>query len=57
MKFILGGALAIKESIQTRDYCVPKSATLRADRPCPFGFTSGQALQSRKEAVLRMTNN
>jgi hypothetical protein len=49
MKFIFSGAEAIKEAIQAHDYCVAKSATLRADRLYPFGFTSGQALQAAKK--------
>ena len=36
-----------KEAIQTRDYCVAKNATLRADRPDP---------SLRKSGLLGMTS-
>jgi hypothetical protein len=45
MEFTVVGQL-YKEASQTRDYCVAKSATLRAARPDP---------SRRKERLLRMT--
>ena len=43
-----------KEASQTREYCVEKSATLRAARPDSLGkLGTGSSL--RKERLFRMT--